>query len=65
MHFFRGFNHVFFILVCFFSFAVNQILSDQPREMIVEKIHENLQEVGRKVNGNEYSFEMYQIRKVI
>ncbi|CAK8686705.1 DNA polymerase alpha catalytic subunit-like [Clavelina lepadiformis] len=45
------------------NFAVNQILSDQSREDIVEKIHENLQEIERKVKSNEYPLETFLIRK--
>ena len=46
------------------SYAVNQILSDQPRETIVEKIHDNLQEIGTKVKENSYPLSNYLIRKV-
>nr|CAB3264997.1 DNA polymerase alpha catalytic subunit [Phallusia mammillata] len=45
------------------NYAVNQILSDQPREDIVEKIHENLQEVGTKVKNKEYDLKVFEIRK--
>ena len=44
---------------------MNQILSDCSREEIVEKIHENLQEVGEKVKEGKYPVGMFEIRKVI
>nr|XP_002123526.4 DNA polymerase alpha catalytic subunit [Ciona intestinalis] len=45
------------------NFAVNRILSDEPREYIVEKIHENLEEIGRKVKENMFELEKFEIRK--
>jgi len=45
------------------NYAVNQILSDQPRETIVEKIHDNLQEIGSKVKEGSYPLSNYLIRK--
>ena len=47
-----------------FSFAVNQILSDQSREEIVGRIHENLQEIGNKARDGSYEVGMFEIRKV-
>jgi len=45
------------------NFAVDQILSNQQRETIVEKIHEMLNEVGTKVKEGTFSLDKYVIRK--
>lgn len=46
------------------SYVVDQILSGQLRETIVESIHSKLMEVGQKVNNGEIPIELYYITKV-
>ena len=46
------------------SYVVDQILSGQQRETIVESIHAKLMEVGQKVNNGEIPIELYYITKV-
>uniref|UniRef100_H2Y7K4 DNA polymerase n=1 Tax=Ciona savignyi TaxID=51511 RepID=H2Y7K4_CIOSA len=45
------------------NYAVEQILSDEPRENIVERIHQNLQEIGEKIRRNDFDLEKFEIRK--
>lgn len=45
------------------NYAVSEILSDQPRETIVDNIHAKLEEVGQKVRNNEYPIPIYSINK--
>lgn len=54
-----GFNDNF---VC--SFVVEQILSGETRETIVENIHSKLMEVGEKVRNGDIPIELYYITKV-
>lgn len=57
--FIYGFNDNF---VC--SFVVEQILSGETRETIVENIHSKLMEVGEKVRNGDIPIELYYITKV-
>ena len=49
----------------YLSFVVNQILSGEARDSIVENIHAKLIEVGEKVKDGDIPVELYQITKVI
>lgn len=46
------------------SFVVEQILSGETRETIVENIHSKLMEVGEKVRNGDVPIELYYITKV-
>lgn len=48
----------------FCSFVVEQILSGETRETIVENIHSKLMEVGEKVRNGDVPIELYYITKV-
>lgn len=48
----------------FCSFVVEQILSGETRETIVENIHSKLMEVGEKVRNGDIPIELYYITKV-
>ena len=47
-----------------FSYVVDQILSGESREIIVENIHAKLCEVRESVKNEEILVELYQISKV-
>ena len=47
-----------------YSFVVEQILSGESRETILENIHSKLVEVGEKVQNGEIPVELYHITKV-
>lgn len=55
---------VIFFHAMFFSYAVEEILSDQSREKIVENIHAKLEEIGKKVKDGDYPLDVYIINKV-
>jgi len=68
---------VYSLFVCYFylfhvhlffsycnSYIVDQILSGQLRETIVESIHAKLMEVGQQVNNGQIPLELYYITKV-
>ena len=47
-----------------FNFEVNQNLSEQTRDVIVDKIHGKLLEIGLKVKQSGYDLHMFEVRKV-
>ncbi|XP_035693536.1 DNA polymerase alpha catalytic subunit-like [Branchiostoma floridae] len=47
------------------NYVIGQILSDQPRDKIVENIHEKLTEVGEKVKSGDIPVQMYEINKAL
>jgi len=47
-----------------FSFAINQKLSEQTRDVAVDKIHGKLREIGLKVKQGGYDLHVLEIRKV-
>jgi len=46
------------------SFAVNQNLSEETCDALVNKIHGKLREIGLKVKQGGYDLHMFEIRKV-
>ena len=51
-------------LFIFGSYAIDQILSAESREVIVENIHSHLIELGEKVAADKVPLAMYEIHKV-
>lgn len=49
-------------IVC--SYVVDQILSGNSREAIVENIHSKLMEIGQKVKDGQIPLDLYVITKV-
>lgn len=51
-------------LNCFCSYIIGQILSDQPRDIIVENIQRRLIEIGENVMNGQIPVNQYEINKV-
>lgn len=51
-------------LDCFYSYIISQILSDQPRDIIVENIQRRLIEIGENVINGQIPVNQFEINKV-
>lgn len=51
-------------LYCFCSYVIGQILSDQPRDIIVENIQRRLIEIGENVVSGQIPANQFEINKV-
>lgn len=51
-------------MVCFYSYVIGQILSDQPRDIIVENIQRRLIEIGENVINGQIPLNQFEINKV-
>lgn len=56
-----SFSH---FLYCFCSYVIGQILSDQPRDIIVENIQRRLIEIGENVVSGQIPANQFEINKV-